>query len=167
MSSHEHMAMADKSLNIGIMTFSDTRNQATDKSGKILTQLFEEAGHKIVCYEVVKEDPEAMRARLMEWLEDESLEAIVTTGGTGIAARDCTIEVARSLFVKELDGFGEIFRLISFQQINAAAILTRATAGLAKGKILVCLPGSSKAVRLATERMLITQLPHMVWEARR
>lgn len=159
--------MALRSLNIGVMTFSDTRDKSTDKSGEILIQLFEQAGHKIVCYEVVKEDPETMRARLVEWLENESLEAIVTTGGTGIAARDCTIEVARSLFLKELDGFGEIFRLISYQQINTAAMLTRATAGLARGKILACLPGSSKAVRLAAERMLIPELPHMVWETQR
>ena len=92
---------------------------------------------------------------------------MITNGGTGLTARDGTVEVARSFFSKELEGFGELFRLISYHQIGAAAMLSRATAGLARGKALICLPGSSKAVKLAAERLLLPQLPHMVWEIRR
>ena len=167
MGHHEHEKLAQKKLSVAIMTFSDTRDESSDKSGKILIEGIKQAGHKVILYSVMKENPEEMKAALQEWLENKELDVIITNGGTGLTARDGTVEVARELFDKELDGFGEIFRLISYQQIGAAAILSRATAGAASGKILACLPGSSKAVKLALDRILIPQLPHMVWEANR
>ncbi len=167
MGHHEHEKMAAASLRVGVMTFSDTRLAADDKSGAILQEILKAGGHTIAAYEVVKEDPELMLASLQAWLSRSDLDAIVTTGGTGLTARDGTVEVARRLFSKELDGFGELFRLVSYQQIGAAAMLSRATAGLASGKMLICLPGSSKAVRLAATRLILPQLPHMLWEIRR
>jgi len=167
MGHREHEKMAAASLKIGVMTFSDTRSAAADKSGMILQEVFKAGGHAIVAYEVVKEDPGLMLTALQAWLNRSDLDAIVTTGGTGLTARDGTVEVARRLFSKELDGFGELFRMISYQQIGTAAMLSRATAGLASGKMLICLPGSSKAVRLAATRLILPQLPHMLWEIRR
>lgn len=167
MGHREHEKMAVASLRIGVMTFSDTRSPADDKSGGLLQEIFKAAGHTIAAYEVVKEDPELMLPALQAWLQRADLDAVVTTGGTGLTARDGTVEVARRLFSKELDGFGELFRLISYQQIGAAAMLSRATAGLAFGKMLICLPGSCKAVKLAATRLILPQLPHMLWEIRR
>ncbi len=166
MSHTEHHAEAPARLTLGVLTLSDTRNESTDESGRLLRERLTAAGHAITQYAVIREDPTEMRTRLTEWLA-LPLDAIVTNGGTGLTARDGTIEVARSLLDKELPGFGELFRLLSFHQIGPAAMLSRATAGLARGKILVCLPGSRGAVGLALERILIPELAHMVREARR
>jgi len=166
MSHHEHEAEAPKSLVLGILTLSDTRSEAEDRSGALLKDLFSAAGHRIEKYVVIREDPDLIESTLKNWLAGP-LDAIVTNGGTGLTSRDGTIEVARRLMQKELEGFGELFRFLSFQQIGPAAMLSRATAGLASGKILACLPGSTKAVRLAALRLLIPQLPHMIREARR
>jgi len=149
------------------MTFTDTRDESSDKSGGILKEMLVGAGHSIAGYRIVREDPELMRQALQEWLCSTDYDAVVTNGGTGLTARDSTVEVARSLFNKEMEGFGEIFRMISYHQIGAAAMLSRACAGVVGDKMLICLPGSSKAVRLATARLIVPQLPHMLWEVRR
>lgn len=166
MSHHDHEAEAPKALALGILTLSDTRREAEDLSGALLKELLGDAGHRIEQYAIIREDPERIEETLKDWLS-KPLDAIVTNGGTGLTSRDGTIEVARRLMQKELEGFGELFRFLSFQQIGPAGMLSRSTAGLASGKILVCLPGSTKAVRLAAKRLLIPQLPHMVREARR
>ena len=166
MSHHEHEAQAPASLRIAVLTLSDTRTEAEDRSGAILKDELLAAGHQIVAYRLIREDPEGIEETLRAFLALD-VDAVITNGGTGLTARDGTIEVARRLLQKELPGFGELFRALSFQQIGAAALLSRATAGLANGKILVCLPGSSKGVRLALRRILLNQLPHMVWEAGR
>ncbi len=167
MGHHEHEQMAQDSLAVGVMTFSDTRDEKTDRSGLLLKKLLIGGGHKVIAYEVVTEDQSLMRSRLAEWFDNTDLDAIITNGGTGLTTRDVTIEVARSFFDKELDGFGEIFRYISFQQIGAAAMLSRASAGRVGNKALICLPGSSKAVKLAAERIILPQLAHILWEIRR
>ena len=166
-SHREHEKAAAAKLRLGIMSFSDTRSEAEDRSGAILKEVLAAGGHEIVSYQVVREEPVLMKKALFDWLQRQDIDAIITSGGTGLTDRDGTIEVARSFFTKELDGFGEIFRLISYQQIGAAAMLSRATAGLAGGKMLVCLPGSSRGVKLAATRLLLPQLPHMVWEINR
>ena len=166
MGHHEHEAEAPKNLDIGIITLSDTRSAAEDKSGEVLKGLLASAGHRIAEYTVIKEDPKAMLSTFQSFL-DRKIDVLITNGGTGLTARDGTIEVAKQLLQKELPGFGELFRFLSFQQIGPAAVLSRATAGLARGKLLVCLPGSTKAVRLAVTRILIPQLPHMIREIRR
>ncbi|NLF95311.1 MAG: molybdenum cofactor biosynthesis protein MoaB [Candidatus Riflebacteria bacterium] len=167
MGNHEHEKLASASLRLGVMTFTDTRDESSDKSGGILKEMLAAAGHKITGYRVVREDPELMRQALAEWLQSAEFDAVITNGGTGLTARDSTVEVARSFFKKEMEGFGEIFRLISYHQIGAAAMLSRACAGVVGDKMLICLPGSSKAVRLATARLIVPQLPHMIWEVRR
>ena len=166
MGHHEHEAEAPKTLNVAVLTLSDTRSLDEDTSGKLLCDELSGVGHHLVLYELIRENPEEIEKTLSRFL-DASVDVVITNGGTGLTSRDGTIEVAKKLMQKELPGFGELFRLLSFHQIGAAALLSRATAGLARGKILICLPGSTKAVRLAIRRILIPQLSHMVREARR
>ncbi len=163
----EHEKLARASLRVGVMTFTDTRDESSDKSGGILKEMLAAAGHHIAGYRIVREDACLMRQALEDWLLSTEFDAVVTNGGTGLTARDGTVEVARALFNKEMEGFGELFRLISYHQIGSAAMLSRACAGVVGDKMLICLPGSSKAVRLATARLIVPQLPHMLWEVRR
>ncbi len=167
MGHHEHEKLAQISLRVGVMIFSDTRDASNDKSGNILKEMLIAAGHPVTGYRIVREDSQLMRQALEEWLVAAEFDAVITSGGTGLTARDNTVEVARSLFDKEMEGFGELFRWLSFQQIGAAAMLSRACAGVVADKMLICLPGSSKAVRLAAARLIVPQLPHMLWEIRR
>ncbi len=166
MSHHEHEKEAPSSLRVAVLTLSDTRSAENDVSGGVLKAALTEAGHQVIRYSVIREDPGLIYETLREWLELQ-VDAVITNGGTGLCSRDGTVEAARRLMQKELEGFGEVFRSLSFQQMGPAAMLSRATAGLASGKILVCLPGSTKAVKLALDRILIPVLPHMVREARR
>lgn len=166
MGHHEHEAEGPRSVAAAVLTLSDTRSEADDHSGRLLRELLTDAGHTISRYAVIREDPDLIEETLRSWLE-LPVDVIITNGGTGLTSRDGTIEIAKKLFNKELPGFGELFRLVSYHQIGPAAMLSRATAGLACGKILICLPGSTKAVRLATERLILPQLGHLVRESRR
>ncbi len=162
----EHKKQALKSISFSVLTLSDTRTEAEDKSGSIIKESMLSAGHKLSSYIVIKEDPGIIGATLRHILEGNS-DVVITNGGTGLTKRDGTIEVARKIFTKELEGFGELFRLLSFHQIGPSAMLSRATAGIANGKLLICLPGSSKGVRLALERIILPEVSHMVWEINR
>lgn len=159
MSVAEHHRHGHKSLKVGVLTASDSRSVETDESGRIIRELLSAAGHRVEHYEVLPDDPGRIRKALLDHLQ--SLDAIIVDGGTGIAARDSTIEAVRALLDKELEGFGELFRYLSYQQIGSAAMLSRALAGIAAGKIVVALPGSPDACRLAMEKLLIPQLGHM------
>lgn len=142
-----------------MVTASDSRSAETDESGHLIRDLLTAAGHRVEYYVVLPDDPSRIRQALLDNLRD--LDAIIVNGGTGIAARDSTIEVVRMLLDKELEGFGELFRYLSYQQIGPAAILSRALAGVAAGKIVAALPGSPDACRLAMEKLLIPELGHM------
>ncbi|MFZ2956888.1 MAG: molybdenum cofactor biosynthesis protein B [Candidatus Ozemobacteraceae bacterium] len=166
MSHHEHEAEAPSILETAVLTLSDTRSEAEDASGHLLRELLTNAGHRIQKYAVIREDPRLIEETLADWL-NSPIDVIITNGGTGLTSRDGTIEIATRLMSKELPGFGELFRALSFQQIGPAAMLSRATAGLANGKILICLPGSTSAVRLAATRLILPQIGHLVREARR
>ncbi len=159
MSVEERHHHGRKSLKIGIVTASDTRTAETDESGRLIREMLAAAGHHIEYYEVLPDDPARIRAALLQNLM--RLDAIIVNGGTGIAARDSTIEAVRTLLDKELEGFGELFRFLSYQEIGPAAILSRALAGVAMGKIVVSLPGAPDACRLAMEKLLIPELGHM------
>jgi molybdenum cofactor biosynthesis protein B len=144
------------------ITVSDTRTPETDTSGGRLRALLEEAGHVVVATGIVPDEPARIRARVKEHLRDPEVDAIVTTGGTGLAPRDTTYEALTALFEKQIDGFGELFRMLSFEDIGPAAMLSRAAAGVAHGKVLVLLPGSTAAVELGMTRLVLPQLGHMV-----
>ena len=167
MSHHEHRPEAPTRLRLAVVTFSDTRGEADDVSGRALRDGFAAAGHEVVRYALSREEPAAIRTALQEALA-AGVDAVVSNGGTGLTSRDGTIEIAGELIAKPLPGFGELFRLLSFQQIGAAAMLSRACAGLTRDRrLLLCLPGSTAAVTLALHRLLLPELPHLVREARR
>jgi molybdenum cofactor biosynthesis protein B len=158
-SAREHHKRSRTNLRIGVITASDTRTAETDESGKLIAELFDAAGHKVVSREIVPDNPERIRRAILRALP--GVDAAVVTGGTGIARRDTTIEIVRPMLDKEIEGFGELFRMLSYQEVGAAAMLSRAVAGVANGKILVALPGSTAACRLAVEKLLLPELGHI------
>jgi len=158
----EHKAQAPPAVRCYILTVSDTRTPETDTSGRAIRDLLEGAGHIVSGHDVEKDDPERITTRLRERLADAATQVIISTGGTGISATDGTFEAVAALFEKRLDGFGELFRMISFEEIGAAAMLSRATAGTVGRKAIFALPGSEKAVRLAMTRLVIPELGHVV-----
>ncbi len=162
MSVGEHKAQAPNAVRCYILTVSDTRTPETDTSGRAIRDLLEGAGHIVSGHDVEKDDADRITARLRERLADSATQVIISTGGTGISARDGTFEAVTAIFEKRLDGFGELFRMISFEEIGAAAMLSRATAGTVGRKAIFALPGSEKAVRLAMTRLVIPELGHVV-----
>ena len=167
MSQEEHKARAPLAVRCFIVTVSDTRTQDTDTSGRAIAELLAASGHVVAGRAIVKDDADLVRGMLERQLANAEVQAIITTGGTGITPRDNTYEVVSGLLQKRLDGFGELFRMLSFEQIGPAAMMSRACAGIAAGHIIVSLPGSEAAVRLAMERLLIPELGHLVEQAGR
>ena len=167
MSVNEHKAQAPHSVGCFVMTVSDTRTDDTDTGGRAIVDLLTKAGHTVAGRTIVKDDPELVRGTIERQLANPQVQVIITTGGTGITSRDSTYEVVSGLLQKKLDGFGELFRMLSYEQIGSAAIMSRATAGLVAGRIIVSLPGSEGAVRLAMERLLIPELGHLAQQAAR
>jgi molybdopterin adenylyltransferase len=167
MSHVEHKATAPASVACIVITVSDTRTEATDTAGRAMADLLAAAGHTVVARHVVRDEPAELRVLVEASLARDDAAAIITTGGTGISSRDRTYEAMAGLLERRLDGFGELFRVLSYEQIGSAAMLSRAVAGVARGKLVACLPGSEAAVRLAMERLLIPELGHIVGELSR
>ena len=163
----EHKAAAPTSVRCYVVTVSDTRTEATDRSGRAIVDLLTAAGHVVAGRTIVKDEPELVRDTVERQLANPDVQVIITTGGTGITSRDSTYEAVSALLQKRLDGFGELFRMLSYQDVGSAAMMSRACAGLASGKIVVSLPGSEAAVRLGMERLLIPELGHLVQQASR
>ena len=163
----EHKAAAPSRVGCYVITVSDTRTEETDTGGRAIVELLSAAGHEIVGRTIVKDDAELLRDAIGRQLANPAVQAIITTGGTGITSRDCTYEAVSAMLWKRLDGFGELFRMLSFQQVGAAAMLSRAVAGTIAGRVVVSLPGSEAAVRLAVEKLLVPELGHLVREAGR
>ena len=164
MSVAEHRAHSPASVACFVLTVSDTRTLETETSGRTIGALLIEAGHTVVDRQVVKDEPTAVQRAIREEIARGRARAIITTGGTGIAKRDSTYEAVTDLFEKRLDGFGELFRMLSYEEIGSAAMLSRAAAGVAYGCIIFMLPGSEAAVRLGTTRLIIPELGHIVRE---
>ena len=166
MSSTEHEQLAkDTPVTCAVITVSDTRTESTDKSGKLLISRLADAGHTVGAYRIVPDVAEAIRTVLEE--QAGRVEVVITTGGTGIAHRDTTVEIAEALIIKSLPGFGELFRMLSYDEIGPAAMLSRAMAGVYGSEastLLFCCPGSVNAVTLAADRLIVPQLPHLAWE---
>src|SRR3954464_2677706 len=167
MSQTEHKARAPLSVRCFVVTVSDTRTEATDTSGRAIADLLTAAGHVVAGRALVRDDADLVRGTVERKLADADVQVIITTGGTGITSRDSTYEVVTALLQKRLDGFGELFRMLSYERIGPAAMMSRACAGIAAGHIVVSLPGSEGAVRLAMERLLIPELGHLVQQASR
>ena len=149
------------------MTVSDTRTLETDSSGRLISTLLEERGHRVSGRTLLKDEPGDVRQTVTALVNDSSVDVVITTGGTGITARDSTLEAIDGLLQKRLAGFGELFRMLSYHEIGAAAMLSRATAGLSGRTVILALPGSEHAVRLAMEKLVLPELGHLVREARR
>ncbi len=160
----QHKEQARQHVACGVITVSDTRTEETDKSGRLIRELLNEAGHGAEAYHIIKDDPNQIRPLLERLLEEDGIEAIIINGGTGVARRDMTYDVVERMIEKELPGFGELFRMFSYEEIGSAAMLSRAVAGTRGNKALFSLPGSSGAVRLAMERLILPELPHIVYE---
>ena len=162
-----HRAEAPASIRCFVVTVSDTRTEDTDRSGRAIVELLAGEGHDVAGKTIVPDDPDRVRGAVAGAVGTPEVDAVITTGGTGIGRRDGTYEVIASLLDKRIDGFGELFRALSFEEIGPAAMLSRACAGLAGGTIVVSLPGSENAVRLAMTRLILPELGHLVREARR
>jgi len=159
------MAKIDESrpflaVRIALLTMSDTRTLADDKSGNTLAQMIGEAGHTVADRAIVKDDVDAIRARVKVWIEDRQIDVVITTGGTGFTGRDVTPEAVKPLFEKEIDGFSAIFHMLSYQKIETSTIQSRATAGVAGATYIFCLPGSPGACKDAWDGILQSQFDY-------
>lgn len=157
----EHLAHRVESVRCGVVTVSDTRTAATDKSGLLIRELLDTAGHRVEACEIVRDDVAAIRAVVSQLCGRGTCHAVILTGGSGIAARDNTPEAVEPLFVRRMDGFGELFRMLSYDDVGAAAMLSRATAGVCGSTMVFVLPGSVAAVRLAMEKLILPQIAHI------
>ena len=164
MSQHAHKASAPRAVRVAVLTISDTRTDADDSSGRAIADLLEADGHLVVVRAIVRDEPAQVTAFVRSHLAGDA-QVILTTGGTGITSRDSTFEAIDALFEKRLDGFGELFRMLSYADIGPAAMMSRACAGLVAGRVVVALPGSESAVRLAMTKLLLPELPHLVQQA--
>lgn len=162
MGAHGHHHREKRAVGCAVVTVSDTRTPETDASGTLVRRLVEEHGHRVVAYAILPDEPLRIREHVAALLADAAVEAIIVNGGTGLAPRDTTYEAITGLLEKKLDGFGELFRMLSYEQVGASAMLSRAAAGVAAGRVVASLPGSPAAVELALTKLLLPELGHMV-----
>jgi molybdenum cofactor biosynthesis protein B len=166
-STQQHRAEAPHVVTAAVITISDTRTKETDTSGKKIVDSMTAAGHKILAWEIVPDEPTRIKPLIDKLRESPELDVILMTGGTGIGSRDQTFETVSSLLDKTLPGFGEIFRVLSYEEIGPAAMLSRAIGGLIGRTLLLSMPGSTPAVRLALEKLIVPEIGHLVREARK
>ncbi len=160
----EHKKHAHGPVNCAVITVSSTRSHEEDTSGKEIMSLLEAKGHTVAGYNIIKDDIPMIQTQVEGSLNDRGVQAIIINGGTGIGGKDVTIEAVKPFLEKELVGFGELFRHLSYKEIGSPAIMSRALAGVASGKIIICLPGSTNACKLAMENLILPELGHMVHE---
>jgi molybdenum cofactor biosynthesis protein B len=163
----QHRAYAPGSIACAVLTVSDSRTVADDKSGKLIVEFLEAGGHQALVHQIVPDDTVAIRFAVLRALARAEIDAVIATGGTGVSPRDVSPEALEPLFEKRLPGFGELFRMLSYQEIGAAAVLSRASAGTVSGKVVYVMPGSSAAVRLGMEKLILPELAHIVGQLRR
>jgi len=163
-STEEHRSQSPSSVRCAVLTISDSRSKEDDRSGELVRQNLSWRGHEVAAYEIVPDDVSRIAALMRDWIDRSDIQAIITNGGTGIANRDNTYEAIESLLDARLPGFGEIFRVLSFQEIGAAAMLSRAIAGVSNRTAIFAVPGSSNAVKLAMEKLIGPEIGHVVLE---
>lgn len=160
---HRAKAASQGQVPLAIVTVSDTRTPETDTSGKLIRELVEAAGHLVVGYRIVRDEPDEVAAALEEFTDGRA-RLVIFNGGTGISRRDRTYDVISKALEKTLPGFGEIFRLLSYQEVGAAAMLSRATAGVYRDTVVFSTPGSPNAVQVAVEKLILPEIQHLAWE---
>jgi molybdenum cofactor biosynthesis protein B len=161
------MRHAVQNVPCAVVTVSDSRTKDTDESGSIIIEKLNSDGHLVVDYRIVRDNISEIKGAIIANLEKVEVKVIICNGGTGIAKRDVTVEAVSAFMEKSIEGFGEFFRHLSYEEIGIAALMSRAVGGVAFGKIILCLPGSSGAVRLAMDKIILPQIGHMVWEVER
>lgn len=167
MSYQEHRAKSPQSVNCAVIIISDSRTEQDDESGRLIKQKLSQNGHSLVAYALLKNDAAAIKQKVAELLGQAELQVVIVSGGTGLSHRDVTVETISPLLEKKLDGFGELFRSLSYQEIGTASMLSRAVGGVVGGKVILCLPGSLGAVTLAMDKLILPEIGHMVREASR
>jgi molybdenum cofactor biosynthesis protein B len=163
----EHKATAPRSIGCWVLTISDSKTPETDTSGTLIRELVTGAGHRVVGAEIVRDEPTEVQRVIRDACANADVQAVIMTGGTGITSRDSTFEAVEAMLDKRLPGFGELFRMLSYQEVGGAAMLSRAQMGIAGGRIIVSLPGSPNACRLALDKLLLPELGHLVRELSR
>lgn len=163
----EHRKMTREHAGCAVLVTSDTKTEKTDETGRNVIKLLEEEGHMVYAYEVVVNDKRAIQEAVRRFLSDERIDVVITSGGTGISSKDRTVEAVTELLDKRIEGFGELFRRLSFEDIGGAAILSRATAGTVGRKLIFSLPGSKGAVELGLRKILLPVVGHLLWEVNR
>jgi molybdopterin adenylyltransferase len=163
----EHKSTAPRSIGCWVLTISDTKTPETDTSGTLIRELLTGAGHQVVGSEIVRDEPTEVQRVIRDACANAAVRAVIMTGGTGITSRDSTFDAVEAMLEKRLPGFGELFRMLSYQEVGGAAMLSRAQMGIAQGRIIVSLPGSPNACRLALEKLLLPELGHLVRELSR
>jgi len=164
---HEHRRNQRAEAICALLVTSDTRRPETDETGKTAVHLLEQEGHSVAAYKIVGNDTAQIQEAVKDFLDDDGIQVIITSGGTGIGTKDKTVDAVSALLEKRIDGFGELFRRLSYEEIGDAAIISRATAGVARGKLVFCLPGSRGAMELGLRRIVLPGLGHMLWELSR
>ena len=163
----EHELHRKVEANFAIIIVSDTRDERTDESGKIAKQLLTHQGHRVSSFKIIPNDENAIRNTVTEMLQDPKINVVVMGGGTGISKRDITVDTVSGLLDKRIEGFGELFRRLSYEEVGEAAMISRAIAGAVNGKLVFCLPGSKNAVKLALTKLILPGIGHILWEANR
>lgn len=161
MPTNDHRKILVESVACHVLTISDTRTIETDQSGRLIRECLVDGGHRLLGHDILPDEPTLVRDRVLALCDDQDCQAVLLTGGTGLARRDTTYEAIKELIEKRIDGFGELFRVLSFEEIGAAAMLSRAAAGVRHGTLVFSMPGSVNAVRLAMDRLIIPQIGHM------
>lgn len=166
-STAQHRCESPKNVRVAVITVSDTRTLETDKGGQLIVEMLSSAEHEVIGRQIVRDEPRSIEPAVRQLADAAKTDAILITGGTGIAARDMTFETISGLLTKTLPGYGELFRMLSYEDIGPAAMLSRAIGGVLDDVIVLTMPGSVAAVRLAMEKLIVPELGHLVYEARK
>jgi len=150
-----------------VLVTSDSRTEETDESGKLIKQRLVDKGHRVVYYTILKNDAQLLKNKILELVQQDEVQVIITSGGTGLSHKDVTVDTIHTILEKQLDGFGELFRYLTYQELGTASIMSRATAGVINGKVIICFPGSLGAATLAMDKIILLEIGHMVREATR
>lgn len=164
---HEHKKLDNKNIGCAVLVTSDSRTEETDESGKLIKQRLADKGHQVVYYCILKNDTTMLKNKINELVKQDGVQVIITSGGTGLSHKDVTVDTIQQMLEKKLDGFGELFRQLTYQELGTASIMSRATAGVINGKIIICFPGSLGAALLAMDKIILSEIGHLVREATR
>jgi molybdenum cofactor biosynthesis protein B len=164
---HEHKRLEVKNINCAVLIISDSRTEENDESGNLIKQRLVDKGHHVAFYTILKNDAQTIKNNITALLKQDKVQVIITSGGTGLSKRDVTVDTIQPMLEKKLDGFGELFRNLTYQELGTGSIMSRAIAGVANAKVIICIPGSLGAATLAMDKIILPELGHLVREATR